>query len=1258
MDTMRKFLLLVAGLVMTMGMQAQDKKIPVSSATASSVQSGDDNAVSNAYDGSMSTIWHSTWSNTQFPVTFVLKFKEPAEVDYVRYTPRQDGNVNGNWREVEVAYSSSTSGSSFTKVGTYDLQGSGAAYDFYLNGSEGVTCGQVKFTIRSGQNNFASAAEIEAYAIDRSKQEAFARYFEDELFTVVKEGMKDSLDVADADVKRLAESLMADAEGYKKFRVGEYEAYMTLGTLQARLGTKTQYSKYENPTGVYVKAGESFYVMACGIGDDPVKLKVKNWVENEDASSYPLRKGLNYITASTEGNVFVDYYTDNFESAAKVKLHFINAPVQGYWDQQTMTNEDWKALMKGRSSSDNTVLMVQSEHAQLAYPVSAWLTHCPSDVNTLMNLYEDVQWAQRDILGLKKFDKETKNRQLFYATNYGFMAAGGEGAYCHVNSLGAIMKPDAANFDFWGVGHEWGHNNQISPGFHWSGCGETTNNIYASWGQIHAQIKYKGAPYGLRLEDEVTGVGEYSGMRGGRMQTYFEEGLRKGVAWQLQDGPDYHNATPNTITVTGQDASGKSTGQVTTTSRNYDHFVKLAPFWQLNLWGTLAGKCPDIIPNVIEKIRTTANYSTTYNTNGKQQVNWMKLACDEAQLNLLPFFEKAGMLRPINAYIEDYGAGWNIIDEAMINNLKAYVEGKNYPDFTEEINYINGYNYKTYRDSLKLEVPATMGQGCTLSGTKVTVKHSVVKNAVAFETYNSMDELIRITMYALGSDAAHAYTQVLFPSSLDIEEDAAYIMAVGYDGERKKIYQKYDEEMNAARVELATMIGSINSLLDMCSSINYAKLQTTKKSADYYLFTNADQNVVGNKDDGQGIDALVDGSVDTYMHTQWGGTAVADDHYLQVNLGEGKELSEFAFTYATRKASDANNTSPAPTKIEVYGSTDGTAFTDKIATFTAKDKTNALPSYTALGQEWTSTTIKADKAYGYLRFVVKESNGPGGKQYGGHYFFAMSEFGLITANTINYNVTQDQLGATRQALTSAESAFKSAKTASEVMAAIEALQTQCNKLKAEMKYVLGVDYGYASLYLPFAARIPEGATAYIVDSLDAKNAMVNLQALEGEVLPAYTPVIVKAAKAEYAFAYTSDEATDDVEGNLLKGSEETIYKKSETGYSYYTLDQQEGKVALYSAAMNYSDENGKEVSANRGKYFKVEANTVYLEWKRSGSAKVATFNFEQEGMGIDMMESAGDKATVIYNICGQRLDKITSSDIYIVNGKKQYVIVR
>ncbi len=537
---------------------------------------------------------------------------------------------------------------------------------------------------------------------------------------------------------------------------------------------------------MYLKSGESCIVMVSGIGEDPVGLKIKNWVRDEKASSYSLRNGFNYITASTEGNVFVNYYTDNFEQAPNVKLHFVNAPVQGYWDQATMTNEDWKQLLKGRSSKDSTVIITRSEHAQLAYPVYIWLQNCPEDIDSTMTLYQQVQWAQRNIMGLEKYGRQTKNRQLFYATTYGFMAAGGEGAYCHVNSLGGLTKPDAASFDFWGVGHEWGHNNQIAPGFKWSGCGETTNNIYASWAQLH----FTGKRHSLRLEDEKSGVGEYSGMRGGRLQTYFEEGLRKGVCWQLQDGPDYHGTTPNTITVQGQDADGKNIGSVTTTSRNYDHFVKLAPFWQLNLWGTLAGKCPDIIPMVIESIRSTPNYGTTYNTNGKQQMNWMKLACDSAGINLLPFFEKAGMLRPIKAYIEDYGAGWNIITEPMINKLKAHVEAQGYPAFTEEINYINAHNFHIYRDNLKLEVPQTLGTGCSYKNGKVTVQHSDVKNAVAFETYNADGQLLRITMYGLGSDDAHSFTQVLYPGGTEPATASAYIMAVGYDGTRTKIYEK------------------------------------------------------------------------------------------------------------------------------------------------------------------------------------------------------------------------------------------------------------------------------------------------------------------------------------------------------------------------------------------------------------------------------------------------------------------------------------
>ncbi|MEE0984552.1 MAG: M60 family metallopeptidase [Bacteroidaceae bacterium] len=827
---MKKSFLLLLCMFLAIVADAQVlKKVSIKSASASSVNSTDENAAK-AIDGNYDTFWHSVWSSgqTSFPVTFTITMPEEVHLDVVRYVPRQ-GNSNGNWGNVEVLYRNSETGTKYVSLGSYNLNNSSNSHDFEI----GMPVTYVRFSIKNGQGGWATASEIEAYQFDNTKLEAFKPYFEDDLFTTLKPEITSSEGIEDTDVKALVDNLLNDKE-YENFRIAEFEPYENPYSLQAELKIKAPYCLWENPSGIYLKKGETCYVTMSGAGTDPVGLTIKNWVDNETETTYSLRNGLNKITAGSDGNVFVNYYTDNYKNAPNVKLHFINAPVRGYWDQQTMTNEDWKKML-GKLKSDNSVIIVRSEHAQLAYPVSAWKQHCPTNVDSLMTLYQQVQWAVRDILGLNKYGRQKKNRQLYYATTYGFMAAGGHGAYCNVNSLGAIMTPNSKSFDFWGVGHEWGHNNQVN-GFHWSGCGETTNNITASWAQLH----FTGNRSYLRLEDENSGIDEYSGMRGGRMQTYFEEGLRKGVQWQLQDGPDYHGATPDTKTVTGYDYNGNSTGQVTTTSRNYDHFVKLSPFWQLNLWGTLAGKCPDIIPMVHEGIRNINNYTSTYNTNGKQQINWMKLACDSAKIDLLPFFEKAGMLKPINAYIEDYGAGWNKISATMINNLKKHVASKGYPAFTEEINYINGHNYHIYRDNLKLSVPSTLGTGCTYSNGKVKVLHSQVKNAVAFETYNSAGELIRITMYGLGSNDAHDHTYVLYPASTNEADASAYIMAVGYDGTRKKIYQKNNVQKSISSMFCTiTSTGKGNALssganttIDQDGKITWS-LQRAAKSASF-----------------------------------------------------------------------------------------------------------------------------------------------------------------------------------------------------------------------------------------------------------------------------------------------------------------------------------------------------------------------------------------------------------------------------------------
>lgn len=727
-------------------------------------------AIGLSYDGQTSTFWHSPWGSTttSFPVTLTYRFAEPQHVDYIRYTPRQDGNSNGNWRQITVKASRSqslTANNGYTDLLTTDLQGSSSTSEILL-GADGVdSVRTLRIVIQSGQANFASAAEVAFFRRDNTRRDAFMQYFADPLCTQLKPEITSTDAIADPDAKALADNLLADPVAYKRFRVGEYEAYRTTQSVRDELWTSAQYCNYENPTGVYARAGRPMIVLVDGITDYPVKLTVKNFVQNESRSDYALRNGFNYIEPTTTGNTFVNYYTDQFAQAPRVRVHFVNGEQQGYFDQQTMTNADWAYIMSLHpSATDSTIIICRSEHAQTAYPAYCYRQFCPTDIDSLMTLYEQVQWAERDMMGLKMYGREVKNRQMFIGTTYGFMAAGGEFAFCNVGSLGAIMRPNAAQFDFWGVGHEWGHNNQIQPGFKWSGCGETTNNIYASW----AQLNFNGGRY-LRLEDEVTGVNDYSGMRGGRMQTYFEEGLRKGVCWQMQDGPDYHGATP--------DAAHNS--------RNYDHFVKLVPFWQLNLWGIKAERSPYIIAKVIEGLRRSNRATVQAMSNGKQQLNWMRMACDSAGLDLTTFFERAGMLRPINQWIEDYGAGQNTITKADCDALKKHCQDKGYPAPTDEVNYITGYNYPIYRDRLPLEVPTTMGQGCTLSGSTVRVEHSKVKNAVAYETYNADDQLVRITMYALGSDDSHSYTRVLYPGG----EDAAYIMAVGYDGTRRRIFE-------------------------------------------------------------------------------------------------------------------------------------------------------------------------------------------------------------------------------------------------------------------------------------------------------------------------------------------------------------------------------------------------------------------------------------------------------------------------------------
>ncbi len=755
----------------------EDTRLTVVSAEANSSQGGE--GIERTYDNNTNTLWHSPYSGGLFPYVLTYTLKDSPDVDYVLYTPRPTGD-NGLFGRVKVECNLTSAPGNWVEVADTDLNQTASSARIKFNQTaKGVH--QVRITVYNGKNNYASCAEMGFYQTN-SEIARSMNLFKDGICSALKD------DVAQADIngitvpyfRQLAE-YMHSGNYSTEFRVGEFEAFKPVDDLQRELRTSSAYNRYENPTGIYFTKDELIVLFVEGIGKDGVSLIIKSFGpsqydgDNQPESSYTLSNGLNVIRTKNRGNGYISYFTEDYATAPKVKIHFAMTTENGYFSlEKGHTNADWKRFLANATSD---IFDVYTRRLHAAVTLEALNRSCPEKGEELATLFNAVVAREWEIMGLEKNNRVPKNRQFVRAVPNGFMFADGIGAGVQYASVPAICNPN--DMDIWGLGHELGHNNQVTPGFKWSGCGETTNNIYASWAQHKEGTGYH------RLEDENSGIGEYGGWRGGRFQVYLEEGVRKGISWQLQDGPDYHGATPESKSVAEEDYNGNQTGKyVTTTSRNYDHFVKVVPFYQLALFGIDAGKAPDMYAEAFESFRTDY-IADAMLSNGQRQVKAMKRFCDGAKLNLLPFFEKAGLFKPVNAYIEDYSAGWLKINQAMLDELKAHVEAQGYPEAPAALNYINGYNWEIFRDEAKL-VQNEVGAGCTAYRDYVDIEHSAWKNVVGFETYNAKGELIRITMYGLGkAQKSKNATRVLFPSS----EKAAYIMAVGYDGTKFKCYE-------------------------------------------------------------------------------------------------------------------------------------------------------------------------------------------------------------------------------------------------------------------------------------------------------------------------------------------------------------------------------------------------------------------------------------------------------------------------------------
>ena len=188
------------------------------------------------------------------------------------------------------------------------------------------------------------------------------------------------------------------------------------------------------------------------------------------------------------------------------------------------------------------------------------------------------------------------------------------------------------------------------------------------------------------------------------------------------------------------------------------------------------------------------------------------------------------------------------------------------------------------------------------------------------------------------------------------------------------------------------------------------------------------------------------------------------------------------------------------------------------------------------------------------------------------------------------------------------------------------------------------DAGYASFYAPVAVTIPSGIEAYYLTKIIGEFA--SMTKIEGTI-PANTGVMLTGAYGEpstegtYDFEVTSD--VSPIEGNMFEG---TVAAEYVTGDAYVLANGNNG-VGLYLATLN---QEGKFKNNSHKAYLPASSVTSTMQQSAGFS-----FRFNAGATtAVEKVEMRNEKEE-IYDLTGRKLEGISGTGIYIINGKKVLV---
>lgn len=689
----------------------EDIQVKPYAGKASEEETDPDRSIEHSFDNKFiadgGVPYHSKWGQSaDFPVILEYYFEGNTDIDYFIY---HTNSGNGTFGKFDV-YTQTKENTKYVHQGSYDFNMRNSPSIASLKTPVKAT--KVKFEVHSGKNGYVSCDEMQFFKKNKKNT------LEEQLLTVFTDITCSEIkpDVTQEQIEALPEFFIQTASALKddsynkwekEFRIREYCPYSSADEWADKLMTR-KYGDLDNPTGIYVNEGDEVVVLVGNTHGQSISIQnigeetSKGYAQTSvNGDIYPLKEGVNKLTAKQTGMLFVMYNTNiQNPDAQPIKIHIPlgGGKVCGFFSlKEHQTNEKYKELI---DKADYKYFCVISNAIILYFHHKQLKAAVPYDILSSIELWDNmIQW-QQELMGIEDVYPKQMNNHIFAISPEGGYMWASEGRIGFVYTvLGDILRKSylMASRNSWGPAHEIGHVHQGA--INWASTTESSNNLFSNY------TIYK-----------------------------FGQNCSRGTELAV---PEYAANVKKATLVFRRCVENKAWCDFGTDYQGEDPEMHARMNWQLWNYYHRCGYNPQFFPTLFKLMRE--NRVSTQDP-GENQMMYARMACRAANENLTDFFERWGFFVPISMKVNQYGTYNYIVTDAMIKETKEFM--KQFPAPKHAFYYLEdrkkgdpgldttppdvGY-FTQFTEDMKITKQITY----TISGHQVNVQNG--EQAVAFE---------------------------------------------------------------------------------------------------------------------------------------------------------------------------------------------------------------------------------------------------------------------------------------------------------------------------------------------------------------------------------------------------------------------------------------------------------------------------------------------------------------------------------------------